>query len=346
MVRDGDPSGQSSVVLPLAREGVGPALLDLHGGLSDKSGSKRGKGATCDRWPKALRLVSSAGHFVAGRCRATNLCAYCATLSAVEYAEMFSLDAMIGRAPTLWLCLTTPTATLDTASFYRARENVIVALRRRFGRHVEYAALVEFTTGYAANDGARRPHWNMFVKGVEGHEVEAGEVAIRAWLASMPSSKRVGQHAGHVTEFGGLMRYVTLHFLKESQRPPDGWKGQRVMFSTGRNGVGGYFNVPVWKVREQAKRSLRMKRELWRAESKGLAPDAAQLEAEYQVLVAEGVRWECVVLDVDGETGVVRGARGLDGREPKVMRVDKTRNLAARMLRASTEGELHRGEYT
>lgn len=276
------------------------------------------KGACCPRWPEKLRLVSSDGRMVPGRCRATNQCEYCARLSAVEYAEMFALDALDGEAPEVWMVLTTRTATLDTAGFYQGRRKVITALKRRWPG-VRYAALVEFTTGYAAADGLRRPHWNLFFKGIPAADAaRAGEIAARVWCGHVDAEPQ-GQFCGPVSEFGGLMRYVTLHFLKESQQPPKGWKGQRVMFSTGRKGVGGFFTRPVWKVRRDAKRALRLKRELWRAESLGWEGAMASAIAENELERQDGLLWELRVLTVDAD-GVIRKARMLDNSEPRTQR--------------------------
>jgi hypothetical protein len=52
-------------------------------------------------------LRSSEGEIVLGRCRAVNLCPYCARLAAVENAEVLALDAMSGAAPALYGVLTT-----------------------------------------------------------------------------------------------------------------------------------------------------------------------------------------------------------------------------------------------
>ena len=43
--------------------------------------------------------------FVKGRCRATNLCDYCARLAAVETSELLMLDAM-EDAPSVYVVLT------------------------------------------------------------------------------------------------------------------------------------------------------------------------------------------------------------------------------------------------
>src|SRR3954470_17776219 len=131
------------------------AALDLHEGIPDPAAGG------CPRWPETMRLRSSLGEVVRGRCRATNQCAYCARLAAVENSELLALDALAGDAPQVWAVLTTRTATLDTARFYLSREKLMKALRRRWPS-CEYTALVEFTTGYGPRSGGRRrPHWNL-----------------------------------------------------------------------------------------------------------------------------------------------------------------------------------------
>src|SRR3954467_948710 len=92
-----------------------PAALDLHEGI----GARVGQG--CPRWPAHFRLESTLGKLVPGRCRATNLCDYCARLAAVENAEVLAIDAMTNTAPALWTVLTTRTAPTPTGAFKDAR---------------------------------------------------------------------------------------------------------------------------------------------------------------------------------------------------------------------------------
>lgn len=259
-------------------------------------------------------MRSSAGEYVPGRCRATNLCDYCARLAAVEYSEMLALDAVAGVAPSVWAVLTTRTSTLDTAAFYRGREKVVRALRRRWPG-CEYVCLVEFTTGYADRRGLRRPHWNLLLKGIPLAELAEAESIIKRVWCSHADALPQGQYVGGVSEVGGLMRYLALHFLKESQRPPKGWKGQRVNFSRG------YFGRPVWMVRRDAQRSLRLKREMWRAENEGYEGVAVLDVAELAVERAERKRWELVSVTLDEETGELLRARALRGGEPVTARL-------------------------
>lgn len=236
--------------------------LDLHKGISTPSVSG------CLRWPEHQRLLNhSTGELVRGRCRATNLCDYCAKLAAVENAELLALDAA-EYAPTLWVVLTTRSGSVDSRAFYRSREKVWKAVRRRWPE-AEYAFLVEFTTGYGkASGGVRRPHWNLLVKGVPVEDAEQlRDVVTRVWC-SREDAEPWAQFVGPVSEAGGLMRYLALHFQKESQAPPKGWRGHRFRCSSG------YLVRPASVLREEAKRSLRLKRLLWR----GLDLEEAELE--------------------------------------------------------------------
>jgi hypothetical protein len=202
-------------------------------------------------------------------------------LAAVENSEVLSIDAMSNVAPTLWLVLSTRTATVDTRRFYRSREQVWRAVKRRWP-DAEYAALVEFTTGYGSRSGGkRRPHWNVLVKGVPTDELpELRELVVRIWC-SREDAQPVGQYAGEIGEAGGLMRYLALHFQKESQAPPPGWRGHRFLKSRG------YFAESMPKVRERAKWALRYGRAVWKLEQAGLedavlVDELARLAVEMQ----------------------------------------------------------------
>lgn len=208
----------------------------------------------CGRWPETMRLVSSDGQVRRGRCGSVNLCSYCAKLRAIENAEMLSLDALDHGAPEVWACLTTRSAEPSPASFYRAREKVRKALRRRWPE-CQDATLVEFTTGYGQRSGGlRRPHWNALLKGVPVADVqEAYEVVARVWTGQV-DAEASRQHVGPVADAGGLMRYLALHFQKESQSPPKGWRGHRFVASRG------YFPKGAPAARQRAKESLKVGR--------------------------------------------------------------------------------------
>jgi hypothetical protein len=252
----------------LRSERASGPLLDLHKAVSHPDPQS----GRCERWPENLWLMDEAsGEMVRGRCRASNLCAYCARLFAVETSEMLALDALAGNAPQLWAVLTTRTATLDTKAFYRGRELVQRAIRRRWPG-AEFAWFLEFTTGYgSASYGRRRPHWNLLVKGVPADSCALlRSVLTRVWCAHVDALPQA-QYVGTITASGGLMKYLALHFQKESQQPPKGWRGHRLTSTRG------YFAQGRPAARKEARRSLQLGREIWRLGPDLEADDALEL---------------------------------------------------------------------
>lgn len=259
--------------------------LDLHEG-NVAAGPTTG----CPRWPDGLRLESTLGDLVPGRCKATNLCDYCAKLAAVENAEVLAQDAMTNTAPALWSVTTTRTATIDTGSFRRARQAVERDVRRRWP-DAQRATLIEFTTGLGTRSGGdRRPHWNDTWKGIPADAAEELHAVIAAaWCARVDAAPR-GQHVQAISETGGLMRYLALHFQKESQQPPQGWRGHR--FRTSR----GYLAERLPEARERARQALRLRRELWKAEKAGMTGEAALEAAQRALYEANEMAWSLVRL--------------------------------------------------
>jgi hypothetical protein len=245
---------------------------------------------------------------VRGRCRSSNLCDFCAKLAAVETAEVLALDALeSGRAPSVWAVLTTTSTSTKPADFYESRRQLLRALRRRWP-DVEYAALVEFTTGYGPKSGGRRrPHWNLLLKGISVEEVDQVRDVINAVWCPRVNAKPAGQHVGPVAEVGGLMRYLALHFQKQSQRPPRGWSGHRFMTSRG------YFAEPIGPLRDRARDQLQYRREIWKlnrdaaAAGVELLPDEVLELAELAHQVGRAETWELV--RVQQTTGAPRPAR-------------------------------------
>jgi hypothetical protein len=237
-----------------------------------------------------LRLESTLGQLVPGRCKAVNQCDYCARLAAIETAEVLALDAMTNSAPGLWSVLTTRTATMDVARFQHARRAVRRAIVKRWPE-AEMATLVEFTTGEGRNSaGARRPHWNDAHKGIPTTDrEELRDLAGGVWCKHV-DAEMDAQHFDVVTETGGLMRYLALHFQKESQQPPKGWRGHR--FRTTR----GYLAQPMEAARLEARQALRFKRELWRAQKAGLSAGEADEAAHLALYEANELAWSLVRL--------------------------------------------------
>jgi hypothetical protein len=123
----------------------------------------------------------------------------------------------------------------------------------------EYAALVEFTTGYGPRSGGvRRPHFNVFYRGADEDVLRWAVDSI--WCPRVDALPR-GQWVGRVSEdhggMRGLTRYVGLHFQKESQSPPAGWHGQRFRASRG------YFLRSRLELRAAARASLRASRDAY-----------------------------------------------------------------------------------
>lgn len=249
-----------------AAEGAG---LDLHEGIATRQTTVAPR--SCPRWPKRLSLVSNLGEIVQGRCQSPNQCEYCARLAAVENAELLSLDAVNGVAPTSYLVLTQPSADQSPRSYYAAKQELQRALRREIEGY-QAAWLVEFTTGRSSTSGGRRrPHLNGLVKGLNSEDqVTIVRQIIESTWCARQAANPAAQYVAPVQDLGGLARYLALHFLKEAQAPPIGWRGHR--FSTTR----GYLWCPTPQARKVARDSLVDKRELWRALAAG--QDAEQAE--------------------------------------------------------------------
>jgi hypothetical protein len=249
-------------------------------------------------------------------------------LAAIETAEMIGRDAMRGHPPELVAVLTTRAADPDPRSFYRAREHVLRALRRRFSP-LEAATLVEFTTGYAEKSGGlRRPHWNLLLKGPRVEDVDqVRELVLRVWCDRVDAEER-GQYVEPIRSHGGLARYVALHFLKESQQPPKGWRGHR--FTATR----GYFPQGTKAARAEAREQLQAKRELWKVEKAveeqgiRLFPDEVLELAEAAVARRRARSFEVVSFGKDKEDGHVAEQHRRDFKEGM-------RNEQARKRRAT-----------
>jgi hypothetical protein len=281
-------TAQSAAELRAPRESIssaGSSALDLHEGI----GSTQLSGG-CPRWPDGLRLESTVGQLVKGRCKSTNLCDYCAKLAAVENAEVLALDAMTNEPPQLWSVLTTRTATIDTSSFKLARREVRRAVLRRWPG-AQQSTLIEFTSGLGTNSGGeRRPHWNDAHKGIPVEDAaELEDVMATAWCKNVDAGRRA-QKVTPITDTGGLMRYLALHFQKESQQPPTGWRGHRFRTSAG------YLAQPMAQAREQARQSLRLRRELWKAQQAGWTGEEADNLAHQALEDANALAWELVRL--------------------------------------------------
>lgn len=238
----------------------------------------------CKRWPEHMRLRWDHGDlhgYVRGRCRATNLCPYCAIQSAHENAKMLALDALDGPAPELVAILGTRTATDDPEPFYDGRRLIMRALRRRWPS-AEYASQCEFTTGKGKRAGGqRRPHWNLLFKGIPASDVDQVREVVREVWCRHVDAEPEAQYVEELRDAAALMRYVAMHFQKESQAPPRGWKGQRFNCSRGY-----FYGRTRAEMRRLARAELQRERELWK-----VAQAAPELDTETVMDIAEGLLW-------------------------------------------------------
>jgi hypothetical protein len=266
-------------------EGLGPAVLDLPKGITDPESANAP--TRCERWPDDLRLKSTDGDSIRGLCKATNLCDYCARIIVVENAEVLAQDAMSNSAPSVYVVTTTGNDDPDPAAYQRDREQLADAIRRRCP-DAEWATQVEFTTGRSTYSRGRRfPHWNDLVKNVTAADIPALQEATLVWCERQGADPRA-QYVGEVTNAGGLMRYVALHFAKTQQAPPKGWRGHR--FRTTR----GYLGRPMKDARAEAREVLRARRHLNAALREGLAGDEAEWRAAATLAEAAAKDWHLV----------------------------------------------------
>jgi hypothetical protein len=219
---------------------------------------------------------------VEGRCCGTNVCDYCAIQAAHENARMLSLDALEDTRPQLLAIVGTRTATTDPEPFYGGRRAVVRALRDRFGRQVEYCSLCEFTTGKGARAGGqRRPHWNVFLKGIDPADVDEAREIVRAVWCRHVDAEPEAQYVEVVRSVGAAAQYVAMHFHKRDQAPPEGWRGQR--FNASR---GFYDGRTRREMRVLARRDLQREREIHKVRQA-----APELDPEDVIEVATQLLW-------------------------------------------------------
>lgn len=198
-----------------------------------------------------------------GRCKATNLCPYCARIMAVETVELLMLDAL-EWAPTLYVVLTAREL-LDRADCRDHLRQLRRSLRKRWPG-IEWACLVEFQRRGAL-------HLNLLVKGVPVEDLEELRHRICGIWTRRVDAEPQAQFVGEITAAGGLIRYVAAHFLKPGQAPPLGWRGHRSSYT------GGYLVASAAVMRRRAREALQLKRELWKAIASGASPHDAELQA-------------------------------------------------------------------
>jgi hypothetical protein len=276
-------------------------------------------------------MLSPVGEVVALRCKRRH-CPHCAHLEARELARVLTNDANEGTAPTVAITLTTvdPATTLKT--FRHGTQMVFQALRRRFGRGVEYMQIIEFTTGRGRRAGGRRRmHAHSLVKGLPLDALEEAEAIVRGVWRGVTGAYVI--EVAQLRTVGGIIGYLGLHHMKPEQAPPPGWEGQRVRWSRGYLG-----GVTTAAARGRARRELAAERTWWsverQADDLGLPEEWMEAEFERRMRLrteaSEGGEWRRIRLhplpapetapgtpaDALGAPLHARAARGGPGREP------------------------------
>jgi hypothetical protein len=205
---------------------------------------------------------------------------------------MLALDALDGDGPTVLVIVGTRTATFDPKPFYRGRQELVRHLRRRWVRQVEYSALCEFTTGDGRlSGGQRRPHWNIFLKGLPLADLdEIREVVREVWCRHVDAEPWL-QYCEAIRDPTAAANYVAMHFQKEQQSPPVGWSGQR--FNSSRRYYG---DTTRAEMRLRARASLQEHRELHKAAKRNpeATPDELAAAAAIATARAAETTWQLV----------------------------------------------------
>jgi hypothetical protein len=253
-------------------------------------------------------LLSSHGELIKGRCKATNLCAYCQRLYVRETVEALILDALDGDAPQLWLVLTAREH-LTRAGLSAVLRHLRRVLRRRWPS-VEWFVQVEMQRRGAL-------HANLLIKGVRAADGdELLRLAAAEWCARVDALP-VGQWLDAVGASEVVARYLGKmlgHGLKQEQAPPLGWKGHRTSQTRG------YFPQGAAVIRRRARESLAGKRAVAVALAAGLGAHDAELVAQESMRLAAATTW---VLANE------RGARmGEYGNHPQRRAIESLRTAA------------------
>jgi len=270
---DTAPGPPALAVAERSEEGrrAGQAVL-----LLDRRRELRTSG--CARWPEGFRLLSSEGELVRGRCKATNLCAYCQSLYVRETVEMLVLDAMEGAAPAVWGVLTAREHL--TRAELNGHLRTIRQRMKREGWSVEWFVQVEFQRRGAL-------HANLLVK-VDRDRAEAWWArVVELWCARV-DAEPVGQWLGAVGEVAAIAKYLGKmlgHGLKAEQAPPVGWKGHRTSHTRE------YFTAGTVAARARARQSLRHKRALAVLAAAGHGAHDAELLAHEQMTRDAATTW-------------------------------------------------------
>lgn len=223
----------------------------------------------CERWPEGMRLLSSRGELVKGRCRSTNLCKWCQRAYVRDTVEMLLLDAM-QDAPTVWAVLTSREHL--TRPQLNEHLRVIRQRMKREGWSVEWFVEVEFQRRGAL-------HANLLVK-IPVERADAWWARFVQLWCQRVDALPVGQWLGAVGALEAVAKYLgkTLgHGLKQEQAPPIGWRGHRTSHTRG------YFAQGTAIARRRAGESLRVKRALAVYLEAGHSPHDAELLVHEQM---------------------------------------------------------------
>src|SRR5579862_2262967 len=122
----------------------------------------------CNCTSATLRLLNvETGQLVPVANRARNRCPLHAWLACLEDAEMLILDHLEGETPEVTSCFTSRLSRQDLSAFYRAREDVVRALKRNGFPAARYVMRLHYTPGFGTRSGGkRRPHWHGMWKGI------------------------------------------------------------------------------------------------------------------------------------------------------------------------------------
>jgi hypothetical protein len=261
-------------------EGSRPAGTADPGASLDCSKESSATELECSCIEPRLRLMNAGTFEVVPVARkARNRCALHSWLACLEDAEMLLLDNCEGEAPEVTSCFTSNLAKQSLSAFYRAREDVVRALRRNGFPDARYVMRLHYTPGYGPRSGGRRrPHWHGMWKGIPRDRAEeARDVAVPVWCdslnrqASRKAGREVvvarpqGQYFAAIDNASAMLLYVTTHFGKTDQLPPKTFRGHQ--FTSSRD----YFNGCTVKVaRARARESRTRAQVTCRAEAAGI----------------------------------------------------------------------------
>jgi hypothetical protein len=167
------------------------------------------------------------GSYAPVRCGASNRCAYCAWLIAVENTLVVGLDASEGEPPTVGVTLTTHRADFSLDRFRWATAKLFRWLRHDVGAGgLEYCGLMEWTTGKGGH--GRLPHMHALVKGVGGGQALELKPLISEKWKGLTGGAWVVESRG-LRSAGGAIAYMVGHHHKREQAPPEHLRGVKRM---------------------------------------------------------------------------------------------------------------------